>query len=137
MALPKGNHITRAPLTAKLHDPNSKFEDRREAAIHLAWLDRVEKGRKTTLAALHIGPYSILHMPGELFVEYQLEAQQMSPGRHVLMAAYGDFGPGYIGTAVSYSQGGYEVSERASRVAPAVEQVLRNAMRQLLNHPIN
>jgi len=133
VALPKGAHIERGPLTAKLHDAASKFEDRREAAIHLAWLDRVDAGHRITLAALRLGDAVVLHMPGELFVEYQLEAQQMLPGGKVLMAAYGDFGPGYIGTAIAYTQGGYEVSERATRVGPEVEQVLRQAMRELLS----
>lgn len=134
VSLPKGDHIQRAPLTAKMNDASGKFEDRREAAIHLAWLDRVDQGHKITLAALSIADMVILHMPGELFVEYQLVAQQMRPDRKVLMAAYGDFGPGYIGTAIAYTQGGYEVSERATRVGPGVETVLRNAMKLLLGN---
>jgi hypothetical protein len=50
----------------------------------------------------------------------------------VAMAAYGDYGPGYIGTARAYDEGGYEASPRASRVAPAVETVLLEATRKLL-----
>jgi hypothetical protein len=71
-------------------------------------------------------------MPGELFVEYQLAAQQMRPGEFVAMAAYGDYGTGYIGTQVAYGQGGYETGI-VSRVAPQVERVLTDAVRQLLN----
>jgi hypothetical protein len=48
------------------------------------------------------------------------------------MAAYGDYGPGYIGTEIAYAQGGYETSPGASRVAPQVEQVLMDAITQLL-----
>jgi hypothetical protein len=48
-----------------------------------------------------------------------------------MMAAYGDYGPGYIGTADAYSQGGYETG-RVSRVAPEVEGVLVSAMKELL-----
>ena len=40
--------------------------------------------------------------------------------------------PGYIGTEIAYSQGGYETSERASRVAPSVEKTLMTAVRKLL-----
>jgi hypothetical protein len=76
-------------------------------------------------------PACPLHLPGELFVEYQLAAQQMRPDSPVMMAAYGDYGPGYIGTAVAYTQGGYETGP-VSRVAPAVEEVLMRAMRELL-----
>lgn len=79
-----------------------------------------------------MGTARVLHLPGELFVEYQLAAKAMRPDLHVMMAAYGEYAPGYIGTAVSYTQGGYEPSARASAVAPEVEAVLHRAMRQLL-----
>jgi hypothetical protein len=70
-------------------------------------------------------------MPGELFVEYQLAAAAQRPAELVATAAYGDYGPMYIGTARSYAEGGYETSA-VSRVAPAVEDVLLSATRQLL-----
>jgi hypothetical protein len=73
----------------------------------------------------------ILHLRGELFVEYQLAAQKMRPDAFVCMAAYGDYGPGYIGTAIAYTQGGYETSQ-VSRVSPRVEAVLMGAMQELL-----
>jgi hypothetical protein len=69
-------------------------------------------------------------MPGELFVAYQLAAQTLRPGSFVCMAAYGDYGPGYIGTAIAYTQGGYEPT--ASRVAPTVENVLLASIKRLL-----
>ena len=49
------------------------------------------------------------------------------------MAAYGDYGPGYIGTAAAYREGGYETSASASNVAPAAEEVLTAAMKKLLD----
>ncbi len=75
----------------------------------------------------------ILYMPGELFVEYQLAAKAQRPDLFVAMAAYGDLGPGYIGTAMAYDKGGYEVSELASNVAPEVEGVLTQAIWNLLH----
>lgn len=72
-------------------------------------------------------------MPGELFVEYQLAAQKLRPDLFIGMAAYGDYAPGYIGTKISYSQGGYESSPKASKVAPEVEEVLMSAVKKLLN----
>jgi hypothetical protein len=74
-------------------------------------------------------------MPGELFVEYQLSEKKQRPDLFVAMAAYGDYSPGYIGTAVAYEQGGYETSEAASNVAPEVEGVLMGAVKQLLGGP--
>lgn len=47
------------------------------------------------------------------------------------MAGYGDYGPGYIGIEIAYSQGGYK-TEIVSRVAPDVESVLMDAIRRLL-----
>ena len=83
------------------------------------------------IACLHVGQSRVLHMPGELFVEYQLAAKKLRPDLHVAMAAYGDYGMGYIGTSIAYTQGGYETGP-VSRVAPAVEDVLMKAMRELL-----
>ncbi|MEP1647655.1 MAG: hypothetical protein ABJK10_26045, partial [Rhodopirellula bahusiensis] len=54
------------------------------------------------------------------------------PDLKVAMAAYGDYGPGYIGTEEAYGQGGYETSQRASKVAPAVETVLMKGVQKLL-----
>ena len=49
------------------------------------------------------------------------------------MAAYGDYGTAYIGTEISYSEGGYETSERATNVGPESEAVLTSIMRRLLD----
>lgn len=98
----------------------------------LAWLERVAQGRPIDVSCLRLGDVRMLHMPGELFVEYQLAAQQMRPDLHVMMAAYGDYGPGYIGTAESYAQGGYEVEVRSSFVGPQADEALTSAMRTLL-----
>jgi hypothetical protein len=56
----------------------------------------------------------------------------MRPDLKVAMAAYGDYGPAYIGTAEAYSQGGYETSRDASNVAPEAEAILIDAMKTLL-----
>jgi hypothetical protein len=74
----------------------------------------------------------MLHLPGELFVEYQLAARQMRPDLDVFMAAYGDYGPGYIGTAGAYAQGGYEVLPTSSFVGPEAEASLLEAIGELI-----
>jgi hypothetical protein len=101
-------------------------------ADQLAWVVRCKSGHAIDLACLRIGDVRVLHMPGELFVEYQLAAKRMRPDLHVAMAAYGDYGPAYIGTAVAYAEGGYETGPRASNVAPEVELVLMGAIKRLL-----
>ncbi len=101
-------------------------------AVDLAWARRRRQGETIDLSVLQLGNARILHMPGELFVEYQLFVQRLRPDLFVAMAAYGDYSPGYIGTRVAYPQGGYETGT-PSRVAPEVEDVLVKALRDLLD----
>jgi hypothetical protein len=116
---------------AMLDNTNAKLLPRLRAARNIAWAKRATAGPPITIGRLRLGPIDILHMPGELFVEYQLAAQTMRPESFVCMAAYGDYGPGYIGTAIAYTQGGYETGP-VSRVSPRAEPVLMDAMRKLL-----
>jgi putative membrane-bound dehydrogenase-like protein len=98
----------------------------------LAWATRASTGRPILVTCLRVGDVRMLHLPGELFVEYQLAAREMRPDLHVMLAAYGDYGPGYIGTARAYDEGGYEVRPTSSFVGPAAESKLLGAMRELL-----
>ena len=132
VALPIGEHLVEESLVAILDDEEAQPAEKLTAAKHLAFLLRTRAGEKIEIPCLRLGEARVLHMPGELFVEYQLAAAQLRPDLFVAMAAYGDYGPGYIGTHVAYSEGGYETSQRASRVAPEVEQVLKRAMVELL-----
>ncbi|MCX6908664.1 MAG: hypothetical protein NTY01_11550 [Verrucomicrobia bacterium] len=131
VALPLAGHLDEAKLRTTLiqqKDPKAAVD----AADTLAWLSRCNSGHKVDISMLGVGDARVLHMPGELFVEYQLAAKQMRPDLHVAMAAYGEYGPGYIGTARAYNEGGYETSKPASNVSPEVESVLMSAMRKLL-----
>ncbi len=134
--LPPAKHLDEKKLLAILQDKEADVRKRSAAASNLAWLLRCKAGDPIDVSCLRLGKARVLHMPGELFVEYQLAAQKLRPDLFVAMAAYGDYAPGYIGTEIAYGQGGYETSQRASRVAPSVEGILMNAMRKLLeaNH---
>jgi len=118
----------RAAIEKALADSRADMRTRLRAARELAWLDR---GHQAELSCLRLGRARVLHMPGELFVEYQLAAANMRPDAPVAMAAYADYAPGYIGTRIAYGQGGYETGP-PSRTAPEVEDVLMRAMRKLL-----
>ena len=131
VALPVRETLTEDDLLKKLTDESLDKRKRIFAARDLAWIRRMESGHKIGLSCLRLGPVSVVHMPGELCIEYQLAAQKMTPDQFVLMAAYGDDGTGYICTEIAYSQGGYETTF-VSRVAPEVEHVLVGAMRQLV-----
>jgi hypothetical protein len=131
VAVPVRDTLEEEALLAKLTDTTQKESDRVRAARDLAFVRRINGGHRIPITCLRLGTARVLHMPGELFVEYQLAAQQMRSGQFVAMAAYGDYGTGYIGTEIAYGQGGYETGI-VSRVAPGTEKVLTDAMRQLL-----
>jgi len=119
-------------LAAQIADPDATVRERVLAARDAVYLRRWEEGHEIDIACLRLGDAHVLFFPGELFVEYQLAAKAMRPGDFIAVAAYGDGGPGYIGSAIAYSQGGYEVG-RVSRTAPSVESVLSTVTQRLLD----
>lgn len=131
LPLRTGEGYSEEEIEKVLRNPAENPRNRANHARYLAWVRLVKAGRKIDISALHIGSAHILHMPGELFVEYQLAAIRERPRETVAMAAYGDYGPMYIGTSKAYWEGGYETSA-VSRVAPSVEDVLMSAMRGVL-----
>jgi len=124
VAIPPSKHL-------EALESKDAFETQWDAS-RVAWLRRCRAGHKIEVACLKLGRARILHMPGELFVEYQLAAKAHRPDLLVAMAAYGDYAPWYIGTAVAYEEGGYETQPRSSNVAPEVEGVLMGAIKKLL-----
>ncbi|MBL9152009.1 MAG: hypothetical protein JNK37_05980 [Verrucomicrobiales bacterium] len=132
VALPVRHPDGEPRLLAVLADDAKPFAQRAFAARDLVFIRRMAAGGTIPVGRLRLGSANILHLPAELFVEYQLAAQAMRPDEFVAMAAYGDNAPSYIGTAIAYTQGGYEVGDHVSRVGPAVEAVLTDAMKELL-----
>ena len=132
VALPPSKHLSRETFEAELKNRDPKLTMQGDAS-RLAWLRRCEAGHKIEVACLKLGRARILHLPGELFVEYQLAAKAQRPDRFVALAAYGDYAPWYIGTAGAYEEGGYETEPRSSNVAPEVEGVLLKTIRKLLH----
>lgn len=128
--LPLHPRLSKEEQQEILNDKKLPVKKRFSAATKLAWIYRCEAECGVDISALKLGKVWLLNLPGELFVEYQLAAQKLKPGEHVCTAAYGDYGPGYIGTEIAYSQGGYEVG--ASKSAPEVEQVLMDAIQAVL-----
>jgi hypothetical protein len=133
VALPPAAHLDETALLALLEDAARPTPARLTAASQLVWLRRCLRGDTIDVGCLTLGRVRVLHLPGELFVEYQLAAQEMRPDLFVCTAAYGDYAPWYIGTAIAYEQGGYEASPGASLVAPGAEPVLLSAMQKLLH----
>ncbi len=119
-----------AQLRAQIADPKQPVVNRNRPSYTLAWLERCAAAKEPILlSALKLGDVTLLHLPAESFIEYQLAAQQIAPSRFVAVAAYGDGGPWYIPTEAAFPQGGYEVS--VSWSSAAVEGTLRKGIETL------
>ena len=132
VSLPPAAYLDEKKLLATLEDESAPISKRSGAAEELVWLRRCRQGDTIDVSCLRLGKARVLHLPGELFVEYQLAASRLRPDLFVAMAAYGDYGVAYIGTKISYDQGGYETRPGVSHVAPEVEGVLMDAVEKLL-----
>ncbi len=109
---------------------NDKAADsvRNGGAMGLAW--RQHAAQPITLSALHLGDVSVLNLPGEAMIAFQLYAQQTAADRFVAVAAYGDCAMGYICLRSAYAEGGYEPT--ATSVMPDSEDALKAAINALL-----
>jgi pimeloyl-ACP methyl ester carboxylesterase len=89
-----------APDAARntLRDASKKTFDRNLAAMALSFQKRFAKGQPIDVPCMDFGRAQFLLMPAESFVEYQLKAQDIRPESVVLVAGYGECGPGYIPT---------------------------------------
>lgn len=103
---------------------------RNRPAFELAWLQRLDAKLPIVLSCLRLNDVSMLHLPAESFVEYQLRAQELGAGRFVATAAYGDGGPWYIPVKEAFPQGGYEVSVAFSD--PGIDDELTRGMRHIV-----
>jgi hypothetical protein len=116
-------------LQALIADSSAALALRIRPAMMLAWMQRCQQQIPIVLSALHLGDVSLLHLPAESFVQYQLRAQAAAPQRFIATAAYGDGGPWYIPTAADYPHGGYEVSVAFSE--PGIDDLLTQGVLKL------
>lgn len=121
---------TAAKLEAALADAQRPLADRLISAFRLGWLHRYRQGTPLVLGRLQLNDISIVHLPGEMFIEYQLRARALHPGRRVAVAAYGDDGLWYVPTKAEYPAGGYEVGVAFCR--DEVDEIMTGAIRRLL-----
>jgi hypothetical protein len=82
-------------LTRRLKDDPKPF-GQCLAALGLSWKKRCDAGKPIDLPVLDFGAATIALLPAESYVEFQLAAQKASPDKFVLVAGYGECGPGYI-----------------------------------------
>lgn len=130
--LPPREDVSEKDLLAEIRAPKTESARRSRAALFLTYLRRPDLSIPVTSLDFGSETY-ILNLPGESFIEYQLDAQAQHPAGWVAVASYGDLGPGYIPLARSYEEGGYEPED--AFVSGAAEPVLRKAIRAVLSSP--
>lgn len=71
----------------------------------------LQPGLTVAAQCLRLGELNLVTSPGELFVEFGLEAKRLARarGKQAVVVAYTNADIGYIPTAESYAKGGYEV----------------------------
>lgn len=121
-------------LKAIVADPRQTVVNRNRSAMTCGWLIRAAAKRPILLSRLELGGVTLLHLPAETFVEYQLEAQRQRPDTMLATAAYGDGGPWYIPLHRSFAEGGYEPS--VAFEAADSELAYRKAIADLLRKPL-
>lgn len=82
-------------LTKRLKDDPKPF-GQCLAALGLSWKKRCDAGKPIDVPVLDFGGACITLLPAESYVEFQLAAQKARPDGFVLVAGYGECGPGYI-----------------------------------------
>ncbi len=117
-------------LHQQISNSKNSVVNRNRPSYMLSWLRRLEKQTPIVLSALQLDDVSLLHLPAESFIEYQLRAQSLGGERFVATAAYGDGGPWYIPVAEEYPNGGYEVS--VAFCDPTIDAVMTRGMQRLL-----
>lgn len=102
------------------------------AALGLSWKKRVDAGTPIDLPVLDFGRAVLTVLPAEAYVEYQLLAQKQRPEACVLVAGYGECGPGYIPIERAWAENDGNLAdwcwvEKGSekRLATAVEMAMK------------
>ena len=118
-------------LMARLRSDPKPF-GRCLAALGLSWRNRVEAGKPIDLPVLELGDAVLALLPAESYVEYQLLAQKLRPDAFVVVAGYGECGPGYIPTEKAWQENDTNLGEWCW-VNPGSEKRMEAALRKGLN----
>lgn len=104
------------------------------AALGLSWLKRTTVGVPIDLPVLDFGGAVLTVLPAESYVEFQLLAQAARPNDFVLVAGYGECGPGYIPVERAWAENDGNLSDwcwvargSEARMAAAIRRALARA----------
>ncbi len=127
---PLNPRFDEAQLMAAISNKKNRVVSRNRPSYTVAFIRRVKAGIPITLSSIHVNDISLLHLPAESFIEYQLRAQAVTPNRFVACAAYGDGGPWYIPVKDAYPQGGYAVG--VAWCSPEMDPLMSGGIARLL-----
>jgi hypothetical protein len=129
--LPPSGPGSPATMEKVLVDAAARKQDRLMAALGLSWSTRVGRKEPIDVTAVNFGPAQFLLLPAEAFVEFQLAAQRRRPDQVVVVAGYGECGPGYIPTEAARAEG-YVEEHGYCWVAAGAEEKLMKAIAEAL-----
>ena len=105
------------------------------AALGLSWKKRVDAGKPIDLSVLDFGTdatgAAVVLLPAESYVEFQLAAQKLRAKSPVLVAGYGECGPGYIPIERAWKENDANLNDWCW-ISPGSEKRMMNALGKLL-----
>ncbi len=104
---------------------------RAEAAMGLAWYERVKAGHQIDLPMIDFGPAQLLLLPAESYVEYQLYAEGLRPESFIMAMGYGECGPGYIPVERAWKERDSNLHDW-TWVPPGSEEVMKKAIDKVM-----
>ena len=117
-------------------DTKTRFEWDWHFAASLVDLEHrlaVESEFEYEIQALRVGDLALLILPGEPFVEAQLEIKQRSPATRTFVAHMSNRYVGYIPTPDAINRGGYEtLPSNGSKLAPEALQTITDKSVEML-----
>jgi len=135
----------RRTVTALENDPEARLEGHLESqdiargnkAVKLMFARKMLEAaampadKKLPMGLVRIGDLGILTIGGEPFTDIGLAMKRESPFRHSFVAELVNGSAGYLGTKLSYGQGGYETLQ-GNRVCDEAEDYILEAARRLM-----
>ena len=105
----------------------------------LALTEQGVKGRNQDfeIQIFRIGDTAVVGLPGEVFVQYELQTEEASPFAHTIVLGYTNGCIGYVPTTADYPYGGYEVNSAyklygTQMIAPESEGIILEKTIRLL-----
>ncbi len=123
-----GSGFTIADLKTRLKEDRRPF-GQCLAAMGLSWRARCDADHRLDLPVLDLGAATLLLLPGESYVEYQLLAQKLRPDTFVVALGYGECATGYVPTERAVAENDSNLRDWCW-VAPGAGKALTTALRQ-------